>query len=77
MLHLRVFWNFGEPVLKFEMRHLMVSKIKNLVFILEWDIKICPSESWFVITLQSKKDRKDQEPIQSRTTPVTGYQIGK
>ena len=26
---------------------------------------------------QSKKDSKDQESIQSSTTPVQGYQIGK
>ena len=26
---------------------------------------------------KSKKDSKDQESIQSRTTPVPGYQIGK
>ena len=27
--------------------------------------------------MQSKKDSKDQELIQSSTTPVTGYQMGK
>ena len=27
--------------------------------------------------LQSKKDSKDQESIQSSTTPVPGYQMGK
>ena len=27
--------------------------------------------------LQSKKDSKDQESIQSSTTPVSGYQIEK
>ena len=28
-------------------------------------------------SLQSKKDSKDQESIQSSTTPVPGYQMGK
>ena len=36
--------------------------------------------SWyytFYHSVQSKKDRKDQESIQSRTTHVPGYQMGK
>ena len=39
-------------------------------------------ESWllyfiFLLSCESKKDSKDQELIQSSTTPVPGYQMGK
>ena len=32
---------------------------------------------FFRVNSKSKKDNKDQEPIQSSTTPVPGYQMGK
>ena len=30
-----------------------------------------------LVIVKSKKDSKDQESIQSSTTPVPGYQMGK
>ena len=32
---------------------------------------------FFRVDSKSKKYNKDQEPIQSSTTPVPGYQMGK
>ena len=53
MSHLSIFKNFWEQFFKHKMRYLMVSKKKNSLFVLEWNRKIRPSWSPFVITRQA------------------------
>ena len=56
MWHLSVFRSSWKPlfiVFLYKIRHLVVSKRKNLLFVWGWYRKICPSRSPFVITQQA------------------------
>ena len=58
---------------------ILALKIKKLLSLskneLHFSVCFCCGSVW--VGYQSKKDSKDQESIQSSTTPVPGYKMGK